>query len=335
MGVLLALLGAFAFALMNVFARNGVRQSDGDTGVFTTMLVNVAVYVVLLTAVLTTGGVLRLEAGAVAWFVLAGLSATLLGRHTLFGAIRRIGAARGAALKNATPLVTVGIAILVLGERLTPPAALGIALIVGGLGLLISEALRTGDPETPRTDAVAVALESEAVAEAGWWDRTRSMADRTMSAIRVPERRQVVLGVGLGVLSALSFGAGHAFRKLGMEILPNALVGATIGSVTALAAYLAVAGMRGRAGTELRDALSTRRPWIWAAGLAGTVGQLSFFAALAVAPVSHVSAVSGSEIVLTVFLAAVVVRRPEAITAGVVLPAVLVFAGTALIGLFG
>jgi uncharacterized membrane protein len=214
-------------------------------------------------------------------------------------------------------------------------AALGIGLIIGGLALLIAEALRTGSPDGPDADPVGVALESEAVAETGWWDRTRSMADRTMSAIRVPERRHVVLGVALGVLSALSFGAGHAFRKLGMEILPNALLGATVGTVTALTAYLLVAGFRGRAAAELRDALTTRRPWIWAAGLAGTVGQLSFFAALAVAPVSHVSAVSGSEIVLTVFLAAIVVRRPEAITARIVVPAILIFAGTALIGLAG
>jgi drug/metabolite transporter (DMT)-like permease len=334
MGVLLALLGAFAFALMNVFVRNGVRQSDGNTGVLTTMLVSVAVYAVLLAAVIATRGDVRLEAGAVAWFVLAGISATLFGRQTLFGAIRLIGAARGAAIKNATPLVAVGIAILVLGERLTPLAALGIALIIGGLVLLIAEALRTGSPDT-RADPVGVALESEAVADAGWWDRTRSMADRTMSAIRVPERRHVVLGVALGVLSALSFGAGHAFRKLGMEILPNALLGATVGTITALTAYLLVAGFRGRAAAELRDSLTTRRPWIWAAGLAGTVGQVSFFAALAVAPVSHVSAVSGSEIVLTVFLAAIVVRRPEAITARVVVPAIFIFAGTALIGFAG
>jgi len=335
MGVLLALLGAFAFALMNVFVRNGVRQSDGNTGVLTTMLVNVAVYAVLLAAAFATGGDVRLEAGGVAWFVLAGISATLVGRQTLFGAIRRIGAARGAAIKNATPLVAVGIAIVVLGEQLTAMAGLGIALIIGGLALLIAEALRTGSPDGPPADPVGVALESEAVAETGWWDRTRSLADRTMYAIRVPERRHVVLGVALGVLSALSFGAGHAFRKLGIEILPNALLGATVGTVTALTAYLLVAGVRGRAAAELRDALTTRRPWIWAAGLAGTVGQVSFFAALAVAPVSHVSAVSGSEIVLTIFLAAMLVRRPEAITARVVVPAILIFAGTALIGLAG
>jgi uncharacterized membrane protein len=167
MGVLLALLGAFAFALMNVFVRNGVRQSDGNTGVLTTMLVNVAIYAVLLAAVIATRGDVRLEAGAVAWFVLAGISATLFGRQTLFGAIRLIGAARGAAIKNATPLVAVGIAILVLGERLTPLAALGIALIIGGLVLLIAEALRTGSPDT-RADPVGVALESEAVAGARW-----------------------------------------------------------------------------------------------------------------------------------------------------------------------
>jgi drug/metabolite transporter (DMT)-like permease len=108
--------------------------------------------------------------------------------------------------------------------------------------------------------------------------------------------------------------------------------------VTALAVHLAAAGARGRARAELRDAIRSERPgraWILGAGVAGTAGQLSFFAALAFAPVSHVSVVAGSETVLTVILAAILAGRLEAITSRVVVPAILVFAGTAMIGVAG
>jgi drug/metabolite transporter (DMT)-like permease len=337
MGVLLALLGALAFSLMNVFVRNGVRMSDGDTGILTTMLINVAIYAVLVTAALAAGGFGPLDPAGVGWFVLAGLAATFVGRHALFGAISHIGAARGAAIKNATPLVAVGLAVFVLGEQLTAVAVFGIALIIVALVLLIAESVTRsdGDATDDRALAVAEALESEAVAETGWWDRTRTAADRTVAAIRSPARHVLVFGVVLGVLAAFAFGTGHVFRKLGMDILPNALVGAAIGSTTALTAYLLTSAVRGRAGGELRSSFTSRRPWIWGAGVAGTGGQVSFFAALAFAPVSYVSAVSGSETILTVMCAAALARRPEAITMRVIVPAILMLAGTALIGLGG
>lgn len=337
MGVVLALVGALAFSLMNVFVRNGVRRSDGDTGILTTMLINVAIYALLVGVAVAGGGLGPLDPAGVGWFVLAGLAATFVGRHALFGAISHIGAARGAAIKNATPLVAVAIALLVLGERLTAAAAIGIALIVVALALLVAESVSRGAADAGERGAepVTEALESEAVAETGWWDRTRTAADRTIAAMRSPARHALLFGVSLGVLAAFAFGTGHAFRKLGMDALPNALVGATIGSTTALLAYLVTAIVRGSAQGELRSSFRARRPWVWAAGVAGTAGQLSFFAALAFAPVSHVSAVSGSETVLTVMCAAALARRPEAITMRVVVPALLMFAGTAFIGLGG
>ena len=337
MGVLLALLGAFSFSLMNVFVRNGVRLSDGDTGILTTMLINVAIYAVLVAGALAAGGFGQLDPAGIGWFVLAGLAATFVGRHALFGAISHIGAARGAAIKNATPVVAVALALLVLGETLTPVAAAGIALIIVALVLLIAESVgrRDAGGESDEPGPLAAALESEAVAETGWWDRTRTAADRTVAAMRAPQRHVVVFGIVLGILAAFAFGTGHIFRKLGMDILPNALVGAAIGSTTALLAYVLTAAVRGRAASELRSSFTSRRPWIWAAGMAGTAGQVSFFAALAFAPVSYVSAVSGSETVLTVMCAAVLARRPEAITMRIIIPALLMFAGTALIGLGG
>ncbi len=338
MGVLLALTGALAFSFMNVFIRRGVRPGDPDNGVLTTMLVNVAIFGILLAAVAAGGGVDELSPEAFAWFVAAGLSATFLGRYALFAGIRRLGAARAAAIKNATPLVTVIIALLFLGERLTLVDGAGVALILVGLFTLIAESLQ-GAPDPLRGEAVpdpvTGAFESEALAESGRWDRTRELAGRAVAHILAPSRRRVLLGVSFAALAALFFGTGHALRKVGMDLEPNAVLGAMIGSSTALTTYLVAAAIRGEAGFMVRSSLTTLRPYFWAAGLAGTVGQLSFFAALAFAPVSHVSVVAGSETVLTVLLAALLAARLEAITRRVVLPAVLVFLGTALIGIAG
>jgi drug/metabolite transporter (DMT)-like permease len=335
MGVVLALVGALGFSFMNVFVRNGVRPDDRDNGLFITMLINVAIFGLLTSVMVLAGGMPDLSAEGAAWFIASGLAATFLGRQALFAGIRHIGAARGAAIKNITPLVTVAIALTFLGERLTLVDGAGIALILVGLFALIAESLRSApDPFDGErsTDPIEAAFESEALAEVGLWDRTRGLAERTVAMIRKPSRRRVVLGIAMGLLAALFFGSGHAFRKLGMDLMPNAILGSLIGSSTAIASYLLTVSVRGEAAVVIRSSLTTVRPWFWAAGLAGTVGQLCFFAALAFAPVSHVSVVAGSETVLTVIIAAVLAGRIEAITRRVVLPAVLVFAGAALIG---
>lgn len=338
MGVLLALGGALGFSFMNVFVRNGVRPDDPDNGLFITMLINVVIYSTLAGVILLIGAEPVLSVEGAAWFVASGLAATFLGRMTLFGGIRNIGAARAAAIKNATPLVTVTLAILFLGERLSLIDGAGVVLILIGLAALITESLGSapgplgGDINARSVDPIETALESEALAEAGLWDRTRLFAERTVAMITEPSNRRVVVGVTFSILAALFFGSGHAFRKLGMDLMPNAVIGALIGTGTALATYLASEAVRGNVATIVRNSLSSVRPWFWAAGVAGALGQLAFFAALAFAPVSHVAVVAGSETVLTIIIAAFLAGRIEAITRRVVLPAILVFAGAALIG---
>lgn len=128
---------------MNILIKKGVRPGETADGVRTTLIVNVIIFT-LLVVVQPAGRFDSLSTNGVAAFVLAGLLATFLGRYTLFAAIRRLGAARAAAIKNATPLISVGLAVGLLGEVLSILAVLGIASVVLGLLLLVREVhLRT------------------------------------------------------------------------------------------------------------------------------------------------------------------------------------------------
>ena len=57
--------------------------------------------------VLLGGPVPRAEPGADVAFAASGICSTYLGRVTLFAGIRRLGAARAAAIKNGMPVVTL------------------------------------------------------------------------------------------------------------------------------------------------------------------------------------------------------------------------------------
>jgi drug/metabolite transporter (DMT)-like permease len=317
MGVAIALVGATAFSFMSVLIRLGVQPGDRDNGLRATLIVNVAVFSFLLVATFMAGGRIRLSAIGIGAFVMAGLCATFFGRYALFAAIGHIGAARATAIKNATPLVSVGLAIAFLGEVLSLLAALGIVLVMLGIGLLVREVLMQ------HADATAPDGLDQITSTTG--ARPAEVGQITSSG-----RRGLLLGVAMAGAAAIAFGSGHAFRQVGIDALSDSLLGATIGSWVALIISLGLSGARHELGGFV-GVVGSFRPAVWLAGAAGAVGQLCFFSALAVAPLSHVAVVAASETVITVMLAARVMRHAERVTARLILPAVLVFGGSAII----
>jgi uncharacterized membrane protein len=73
---------------------------------------------------------------AVPYFVFSGVVGTAGGRLFRVLAIQKVGAPVAAAINNLAPLVATGLAILVLGEHVTPPILGGTLVIVVGTILL-------------------------------------------------------------------------------------------------------------------------------------------------------------------------------------------------------
>ena len=129
----LALSSALLSAAATILIRQGLRGYGPYTGAWINMLVGA---VCLWIAVLFTGGVGRPTPTAFALFVLAGLIGTVAGRLLRFFAIEAVGASITGGFMNVTPLVSSGLAILLLGERVTIPIVLGTLVIVAGATLL-------------------------------------------------------------------------------------------------------------------------------------------------------------------------------------------------------
>jgi drug/metabolite transporter (DMT)-like permease len=300
MGVLLALGTAISYSVMNLSIRKGAQVS-GDNGVLTTLVVNVAAFT-LLAAVTAAGGTFgEVRAEALFWFAMIGVVGAYLGRTFLFGGIRRIGVVRAGAIKNGSPLVTVGLAITWIGERPEILEVVGMAIILVGVFLVVRESLVGSRAPMPASPA--------------------PRSDRAH-----------VAGVTLALLAALAFGSANAISKVGMSIVPDAIQAGVVAAWTALAIYLLTAVLRGET-AAVSSALAARQPWFWLAGLATTAGQLTFFLAVQVAPVGPVTVVTASEVVITTVLAAALVQRLELVTLRLVVPVLLVFAGTVMIAL--
>lgn len=81
----------------------------------------------------------------------------------------------------------------------------------------------------------------------------------------------------------------------------------------------------------MRATLERPNPWLLAAGVMSSLGQIFYFAALNLGPMSRVALISSMEVFVTFFLAMVLLRPRERLTPAVAIAALLGVSGTALI----
>lgn len=200
-GVGFAVLAAFGLAVQSLAVRRGAATRSVTDALVVVFAVNLLV-LIPLGAVAADGT--RLSVPAVLAFATAGLLGSLVGRACYFAGIARLGASRTEPLKALFPLVAIGGAVLVLGERVTPTLLAGTALLVAG-GIVVARESRAS-PVTPSGAALRQAL-------------------------------------AFPLLAALLYGVDPVFTKVGLESGTPALVGVAVRTAAAaagIAVYLAV-----------------------------------------------------------------------------------------------
>jgi drug/metabolite transporter (DMT)-like permease len=305
-GVLLSIATAFSFSFMNLAIRKGGRVHPGENAVLATLLVNLVAFAVLLAVASVTGRAREIRPDAALAFASIGVTGLFLGRTLLFAGIHRIGVVRASAIKNAAPVVTLALAIVFLGERSSPVAWAGIVLILSGVAVVFRESL--------------VVARSPAVAAVGRGESSRAA------------ERAKVTGVALALGAAFAYGAANVLSKVGMVMVPDAIQAGFFAAVAALVCYAAWETVNGRL-RAIPASLLAPRPWFWLAGVAGTTGQLTFYAALDFIAVGPATVITASEVVLTTALGGLLAQQLEQVTRRIAIPAVLVFLGAALIAL--
>ena len=197
LGVLLALLGATALAVQSLAIRYGTVASDTTDAMVVVFTINL---VVLLPAAFLLGDPLaELTPSAVAAFTAAGLVGTLAGRAVHFEGIRRIGSSRAEPIKASQPLHASLIAVLVLGEIVTPGHLLAMVAIVAGVAIITYEHGRSSN---------------------GGGDAS-------------------YVGVAFPVVAAVFFGLEPTLAKLGFAEGAAVLTGLTVKTVTAGVGFMA------------------------------------------------------------------------------------------------
>lgn len=151
-GVALAAVAAFGVAVQSVSVRVGTDDGRATDALVVVLLTNIAT--IVPAAALVHYPTYAVTRGSILAFVAAGVVGTLLGRVFYYTSIQRIGASRSEPLKASQPLHATLIAVIVLGERVTPGHVVGILLIVAGIAAISWETSR-GDGAT---DGAGLAL---------------------------------------------------------------------------------------------------------------------------------------------------------------------------------
>lgn len=287
-GEALAVLAALAYGLAGVSIVHSKANSQGDNGVFLSVVLT-ALLSGLLWAMQGTVPVARLLTSdglrAAAIFALAGLCANVLGRQSMYRATEQIGAVRAGLLRRLTPLFALPCAFVILGELPGSSTLVGGALVL--LGVMVYMHLPViGGATVPRA------------------------------------------GLILGILSALAYALAYTFRSLGLEFAPDAALGTFVGALVSAVWILGAATMpRGlrRGWTFVTIDRSIRH---WRTAMALSAGQLLQFFALKTAAVVSVAVLGTLEVLFAALFVLLVTKSETVAIGRLFVAAILAMAGT-------
>ncbi|MEF2292487.1 EamA family transporter [Virgibacillus dokdonensis] len=308
MGITFAILSACTFAINNVVVKKGImRDTHNDNGLFITVIINIILLGLLCFIVIgIRGWNFEFSWTAIFFFSLAGLCTTGIGRFTLFSSISYIGPSKASAIRNSTPIFTTLFALIIIKENIAFLPGVGMVLLLGGI---INEGIRISTSKTSKQEHIP-------------------------NSFTVHSKKHQYLGVGLALLSALTFGVGQGFRKQGLIETNDAFLGAWIGALASFIFLILYKTVRKEfTAAKLKKSFTTMNPFYLTAGVLTSLGPLFFFLAAQTMEVSYVSVIAATEPLITILISAAIFKGIESITIGTWLTIFIMLFGTILIAI--
>lgn len=301
LGGLLALLASATFALSNVTARRGVLTGSVLQALVVTIWLGVPVFLGVALAVGQLGAITRFPFPSFVYLASAGFIHFVLGRYCNYRAISAIGVNLASPVHEISLLVSLALAVWLLGESLTALKILGIVLVLLGPAII----MRVLRAERRASDAR---------------ERARPAGDAPSSgdAVAAGFQPRFAEGYAFAALSALAYGVSPILIRAGLRGTDpgTAIAG---GLISYLVASLIVAPMLvGRA--TRRDIMALRFPaakWFTVAGIVLCLSQMVRYMALSIAPVTIVSPIQRLSVIFRLLFGWMINRGHEAFGLGV------------------
>ncbi len=312
LGAFLALLSAASFAFNNASVRRAVLTGSIVQGMAITVPIGVPLFFI---AALITGN-LAAVAGfsptALAALAGAGIMHFVWGRYCNYRATRAIGTNLVAPIQQFNLLITLTLAIWLLGEHLTPLKILGIGLILAG---------PTFTMQKKKAPAAERAVSDEKI----------TPIDAEKPAAFQPKYAE---GYTFALLSTIGYGLSPVLVRMGLENqgLGVSLAGGLVAYVAATAVFLLVLlwpGQWKHVWAIDREAAK----WFTFSGFLVFFSQMFLYMAMSIAPVTVVSPINRLTILFRLFFSRLLNPHHEVFGGAVWLATFVSLAGAVLLTL--
>lgn len=301
-GALLAVVSALTFALNSATSRRGVLTGSVAQGMAITVPLGTLIFLITAAAVGYLPALAEFPVTSLAYFSAAGILHFVLGRYCNLRATKAMGAVLVGTIVEAGLVWTILLAVIALGEPLTPLRILGIALIVYGPTL----ALRKG--------------------------RASPVKDKPAEF-----QPNYLEGTIFAVLCALAFGTSPILVRAAMPG-DAGIAGGLLGGLISYAAATVVTSMVLLWPGQLRHVMASDRTatnWFAASGVLLCISQMARYMALAIAPVTIVTPIQRTAIIFRLIFSRLINPRHEVFGRGVILASLICMLGVAALTLNG
>lgn len=302
LGGFLALLSAATFAFETATARRGVLTGSVAQALSITVPLGVPIFFLVAAAVGSLGAILNFSTLAIFYLALAGVLHFVWGRYCNYRASKAMGANLVAPVQQSNMLVTLALAIWILGEHLTPLRVLGIVLVVLGPALT--------------------------------YDRSRHKASATVAgaptAIDAHKvfRPNYAEGYLFALLSSTGYGISPVLVRLALEDrgLDSSLGGGLISYTAATLAFALILLLPGQ-WRHVRAIDPGPAKWFAISGVCVCFAQMLRYMALAIAPVSVVTPIQRLSLVFRIYFGRLINPQHEVFGGRIIAATVVSLAG--------
>jgi drug/metabolite transporter (DMT)-like permease len=286
----LALVAAVTFAFNNASVRRGVITGSISQAMAITVPIGLPLFIVAALLTGSLGAVFGFSPQEALALAAAGIVHFVFGRYCNFRATKAIGANLVGPFQQTSLILTLALAVLALGESLTPLRIFGIVLVVLGPMLTMR-----GDAEPPpATDQAETAVEK---VEPG-----------------SPPKFELnyAEGVAFGLLSAVGYGTSPILVRYGISSHELG-VGLAAGVISYAAAALVMVPFLFWPGWLRHVTAVEAEPakWFTVSGVMVCLSQMFLYMAFAVAPVSVVSPIQRISMVFRIYFGWLLNRHHE------------------------
>lgn len=294
-------LASFATAILATKAAS--NRANLELGFLVALIVNV-VFAGCALAVHTAirGSGPQWNASAFFLFAASGVFTTYLGRWLFYESVVRFGPAKASLFQVSSPLFVALSAWLLLGERLSVWAVMGMLMAISGLALI---AYKPGFFSFKKVEVS---------------QKQVSFLKRILQSVFL-----------LGLFSSGAYAVGNLLRGAAVRTWPEPIAGALIGALTGLALHYFLSKDKASLVSRLRAAQS-RGLWLYAlVGVANISGQIATIASMRYIPLSIAALVSLCTPLLVFPLSYWLFKNQERLTWPVVAGSVLTLLGMVIV----